>query len=220
MVGTEGKLTLPYREKLGKVYSFKASFCTLMSAETEIIFHHILWNERLFENVTFLAVLKQAPSISVHHLQKRQNFHNKAAVTAKTQIQKFKPMAFILCIRKTGSAAPERAMPALHPSVHHLVHISTSLYYAAQFLHLPSCRLVRWIILTKAYLHQQNIDPMHKGLLGVGTAPSKVSPGMAIGHSIYPRHPDPAGLIPTWGLSHQWCHSSEEGRHFVFLPLA
>lgn len=34
--------------------------------------------------------------------------------------------------------------------------------------------------------------------MGVGTAPSRVSPGMAVGHNIHPRRPEPAAVIPTW----------------------
>lgn len=85
--------TSPYhKESLGKVCSSKASFCTRMSAEMEISFNHILGNERMFENLIFLATLNWASTISTHKLQKkRQNFHNQAAVAATAQIEKPKP---------------------------------------------------------------------------------------------------------------------------------
>lgn len=101
-----------HRESLGEGYCSKASFYTWISAEMEIIFNHILGNERMFENLVFLATLNWESTISAHKLQKkRQNFHNLAAVAAnrKTQAR----LAFIPCIRKTFDLS--RAITALQP---------------------------------------------------------------------------------------------------------
>lgn len=155
--------------------------------------------------------------------KKRQNLHNKASVAATIQIEKSKPEWLLclvsqrlwICYTWAGQWQP------CTPSVRHFFHVNLSMYIYAvapsclcssmlcySFLHLPSCPLVRWSILTKAYLHQRNTNPMHKCSLGVGTAPSKVSPWMAVGHNIYHRHPEPAALIRTWGLSQQCCQGS------------
>lgn len=175
----------------------------------------------MFQNLIFLAVLKLASAISAHNLQKRHNFHNKAAVAAAMQTEKSKPerlFCFVL----------GRLWICCTPSVPSLFHISLSTYiYAGR----PSCLCSSTLpfltppippISQMDYLNNSLFTPAEyksraKMLTGVGTAPSKVSPGMAVGHNIYPRHPEPAALIPTRGLSQQWCHGSSEGREAFCL---
>lgn len=51
-------------------------------------------------------------------------------------------------------------------------------------------------------------------LIRVSIVLSRVSLGMAAGHGICPRHPEPAVLILMWGLAQQWCQASKAGEAF------
>lgn len=118
--------TCPHqKESLGEGYCSKASFCTWMSAEMEIIFNHILRDERMFENLIFLATLNWASTISAHKLPKKTQKNQKPnpnqqtknssssycscnSTKRKTQAR----MAFIPCVRKSFDLS--RAITALH----------------------------------------------------------------------------------------------------------
>lgn len=125
-----------HKENLG-VYCFKASFCALISDEMEIIFNHILWTEKKSSRILFFWLYWSGHPLSQLIIyKKRHNFHNKAAVAAKTQIEKSKP-EWLLCLvsGRLWICWAGQWQPCT-PSVRHLFHISMSMYiYAVP----PSC---------------------------------------------------------------------------------
>lgn len=113
-------------------------------------------------------------------------------------------MAFIPRIRKTLELS--RAVTALHPQrtptvpcvsryVHAALPSCPGSYSVSQ---LPSCPLLRRMILTKAHLHQQNINPMHEG----GHCPKQSHQGWLLDTVFIPdtqslQQPSPHGSVPA-----------------------
>lgn len=69
-----GETQQHHEESLGEVYCFKASFCTVKSAKTELIFDHMLWNEKYFRICYFFWLSWSGhPTISAHSTEKTGN---------------------------------------------------------------------------------------------------------------------------------------------------
>lgn len=110
-------------------------------------------------------------------------------------------MAFIPCVRKTLDLS--RALTALQPQRTAIVPCKCVQVCPCSTARLPQQRLP----LTSPQLPLIQMDDFnkisftpveHKSHAWGWALPQAVSPGMAVGHNIYPRHPEPAAVIPTW----------------------